>query len=506
MAKLLPLQMYEAVDYNGLVTDNHFYTLYQQQPELIDTAIRSIYKNNLSGKLREFVSRFPVKEVTQENGFYQWMLKGQEEKNIPLEDAETLTGESVSAGNFPAVIGAQRGRFILVFKEGLFEETNVLKGEVDDYHFLVKRAYGEDSLFKYEVELLNANLRIAVPVQELVRGIRFSKFYGATPSTLSYQGAKPTFTSPWRMENRLSQMRMEYEVPGNVINKGDNEPLEFGFSADGGKIQEKVWINYQDMVAHHQCEEMFARMQVYGKRNWGSDHKYLNFDDKTKFAIEAGAGFFEQIAPSNRHYYNSYDLDFHMELILDMSIGKMSRDKRHVHVMTGEWGAIEIHKQIEAKASSRWTIINHGFASKSTSPSNLGSKNTLGYGYQFNEYEYYNGIRLTVEIIDFFDDETHFSRRHPDGKGTIESHRMITMGFGEEAGVYRTTAKGYDDLIWKYLPGMRDPFSPGTKKNSASSFAVSSVDGYQVHFMKAGGMMIEDPTKIIDMQLAVSNF
>lgn len=505
MSQLLELQMYEAQDFNGLVTDNHFYTLHQKQPQLIDKVIRNIYSTNLKGKLREFVNRFPVKEVAQENGFYQWMLKGQDEKNLAIEDAETMDGRSISQGNFPAVIGAHRQRFYLIFKEGLFERTNVLKGETDDFHYLVKQEDHEGSLFKYEVELLNSNPNIAVPVQELMRGIRFSKFYGATPSTLSYEGAKPTFTSPWKMENRLSQMRMQYEVPGNMIDMGKNEPLEFGFVGPDGK-QSSVWINHQDMVAHHQCEEMFARMQMYGKRNWGNDHKYLNFDDKTKFEIGAGSGFFEQIAPSNRHFYNTYNLDWHMDLIMDMSIGKLGRDKRHVHIMTGEWGAREIHKQIEAKASSRWTIINHGFASKSTGSGNLGTKNTLGYGYQFNEYEYLNGIRITVEILDFLDDDIHFPKKHPDGLGTIESHRMITMGFGGEAGVYRTKKKGMEDLIWRYMPGMRDPFSHGGKVNSMNSIAVSPSDGYEVLFMKSGGLMVEDPTKIIDMQLNVSNF
>ena len=74
MSKLLPLQKYEAIDYNGLVTDNHFHALYMQKPELISSVIKTIYKTNLQGKLREFVDRFPVKEVEQENGFYNWML------------------------------------------------------------------------------------------------------------------------------------------------------------------------------------------------------------------------------------------------------------------------------------------------------------------------------------------------------------------------------------------------------------------------------------------------
>jgi hypothetical protein len=44
MAKLLPLQKYEAMDYNGLVTDNHFHALYMQKPELISSVIKEIYK------------------------------------------------------------------------------------------------------------------------------------------------------------------------------------------------------------------------------------------------------------------------------------------------------------------------------------------------------------------------------------------------------------------------------------------------------------------------------
>ena len=127
MAKLTPLQKYEAIDYNGLVTDNHFHALYMQQPELISTVIREIYKVNLQGKLREFVNRFPVKEVEQENGFYNWMLQGQQDKNLPLIDAETIDGRTVSQGTFPATVGANGERFYLIFDEPLFEETNVLK-------------------------------------------------------------------------------------------------------------------------------------------------------------------------------------------------------------------------------------------------------------------------------------------------------------------------------------------------------------------------------------------
>jgi hypothetical protein len=500
MAQLLPLQKYEAIDYNGLVTDNHFHALYMQEPQLISKVIKEIYKVNLQGKLREFVDRFPVKEVEQENGFYNWMLQGQMDKNLPLVDAEDFAGNTVSASTFPATIGSNGQRFYLIFDEPLFEETNVLRGESDDYHFLVKKAMDAGSRYKVEVELVTSDPNAVVPVAELAIGTRFSKFYSLAPSTLSYQGAKPYFTSPWRMENRPSTLRMEYEVAGNTINKGKNEPLEFGFKFRGK--EEKVWINYQDMVAHHQCEEMFARMMVYGKRNWTADHKYLNKDDKTKYAIESGSGFFEQIAPSNVHYYNTYDLDWHLEMLLDMGVGKLERGKRTIHILTGEFGAIEISKQIQAKSGQTVTIVSDKFLTGNSAAGNLGGKNTkMAMEPQYNIYQWYNGVTLKVEILDFFDDDVYFPQRHPDGLGVAESHRMLALDYGEDAGIYRVKPKGVPDYNWGYIPGMRDPFSPAGKKQA--KHISSRVDGYEVHLQKWGGMMIEDPTKVVDLRLNI---
>jgi hypothetical protein len=500
MGQLLPLQKYAATDYNGLVTDNHFHALYQQEPQLISQAIREIYKTNLQGKLREFVDRFPTKEVEQENGFYTWMLQGQHNKNLPLADAETIGGASISAGTFPTNVGANGERFYLIFEEALFEETNVLKGETDEYHLLVKKALDAGSRFKYEVEIFG--LTESVPSEELAIGTRWSKFYSAAPSTLSYQGAKPNFTSPWRMENRPSTLRMEYQVAGNTINKGGNEPLKFGFKYNGK--EEKMWINYQDLVAHHQCEEMFARMQIYGKRNWTPDHQYLNKDDKTKYAVESGAGFFEQIAPSNVHYYNSYDLDWHLGLLMDMGVGKLDRGKRVIHLLTGEWGAVEISTQIQAKQGSQFTIISDKYINGNSAPGNLGGSNTKSLMQpQYNVYQWYNGIEIRVEILDFFDDDTYFPQLHPDGKGLVESHRILALNYGEDAGIYRIKPKGTPDYQWGYIPGMRDPFTPAGK-GAQPKLMASSIDGYEVHLQKWGGMMVEDPTGIVDLRLNVA--
>ena len=65
----------------------------------------------------------------------------------------------------------------------------------------------------------------------------------------------------------------------------------------------------------------------------------------------------------------------------------------------------------------------------------------------------------------------------------------------------RVKPKGVDDYNWAYIPGMRDPFSAGGK--GKPKLVASPIDGYEVHFQKWGGMMIEDPTKVVDLQLSV---
>ena len=216
MQKLFNTQLYRPKDFKGLIADNHFYELYQQRPQLLDKAIQQIYQTNLQGSMVNFVNRFPEMEVELENGFYQWMLKGQEDKNVPLVDITDEGGTTLTGAQ-----GSNRQRIRLVFSEPMFERTNVLKGETDDYHFLVKEVHEEGSRYSYECELLNDDLNISFVVgQDISVGDRFSKFYDLVPGTLSYEGAEPYFTSPFKMQNRLSMCRMQYKVPGSSIEKG----------------------------------------------------------------------------------------------------------------------------------------------------------------------------------------------------------------------------------------------------------------------------------------------
>jgi hypothetical protein len=491
-------QVSKPVDYNGLVTANHFYSIYQQKPEVISDMLKTIWKTHLPTSLIEFVNKFPMKEVEQEEGFYYWTLIGNRDKNLPLKDAETVDGSSLTGGTFPNKVGSQGERFFLFFDQPLFEPTNVLRGENEKVHLLVQDMEDVGGMYRYEVELVDApNSKTSISIKDLKLDSKWVKWYSLTPGTLSYRGAKPYFTSPFKLMNTVSMMRMEYEVPGSSIQKGKNEPLEFGFKVERTGEIISSWINFLDLEAIHQGEEMFARMLVYGRKNWDSNRIIGNKDKNTKWNITSGAGLFQQAEGSSTKYYNEFNIEQFADQCLENSIGKIERGSRVIDVYSGEFGVIQASKAIIAAGGVK--IDNNavrGRDSVSAADTNTMAANTIGYHTpQAVEYSYFNGIKFRFHILDFFDDRTYFPAAPGNMRGTAESYRYLAFNTGGDAGVYRMIPKSAKEE-YGYIAGMRDPFSKGGK--GSPKMMASPVDGYSVHWAKWGGMMLEDPTKMLD--------
>jgi hypothetical protein len=494
--KQFNLQQYAAKDYNGLVTKSNLGALYQKDPVMISNVIHQIYRVNLGTAMFDWYNQFPVVEAP-EGEFYYWDLIGQHEKNVPLldwyvDDSGTKTAE-------PGVAGTS---FFMEFGEPYFEPGNVLKGNKEEFQLLVSNQTQKGSNFVYEVELITSDPSAYVDVEELEAGTRWSKFGNYQPNTLSYRGQKPNFTSPFRMKNITSTLRMEYEVPGNMIGEGKNYPLKFEFPdpKNTGKSV-AVWINYLDMVAKYQFDMAKVSISMYGRHNFTDNDIFLNKDKKNGFPIEIGAGLFEQISPSNQLSYGEFDLDLLSEAVMDLSIGRIEMGKRVVTLCTGEYGIRDFSRAVQTKVNSDSAVSRTlEYIEKSSTKLN-GIKNALGYGYQYVNYYAYNGIIFELMYCPLFDNRVLFPEEHPKG-GTVESRRFVAMDIGGEAGVKRVVPRGFTE-VFKYFPGMRDPFSVGGKGSNPGP-AVSKVDGYEVHGMWQGGLMVTDPTKMIDMKCVLA--
>ena len=481
-----PLQKYTPKDWSGLTTENHMGALFQQEPQLVSNVIENIFSVNLGDDLLSFINRFPTEYIDDDRP-YEWLLQGSDEKNIPLLDY----WKDTTAAAKPTSPGVGHSRFVMVFPERLFAPTDVIVGDRPDLYSL--RIVAETMAGTTQmctVELVTGDANLFIPAEELTSSTRWSKDYSLVEQTLSKRGGSTSHTSPFRMQNILSMIRKEYKVPGNMIRKGANKPLAFSWKDESGKVQTQ-WIKKLDWDFMVQFRKETARLLAYGRSNKSDSGTYGNRGD-SGYEIRSGAGLYEQIAPANIFYYNTFSLDWLTEVAMGLSVGKLPEDSRNLVLSTGEYGMYQFHKAAEAKSSS-WTP---NFSQDRISISG----NKMTYSGQFLEYRTVNGITFTLMHDPMKDDPIRNKLYHPDG-GLAESYKMDILDFGTangEANIKKVAIKG-DEEIFKYIPGMRDPYSPYNKTTSPT-MASTSVDGYEVHKMFIGGLKITNPMRTASLR------
>lgn len=479
-----PLQKYEPKDWSGLTTENHLGALFQLEPQLVSNVIEHIYSVNLGEDFVGFVNKFPVMEINDDRPF-EWLLQGADEKNIPLVGAYTS-----DLSTTPTKAGIAHSRFYMVFAERWFEATDVIVGNKPDHYKL--RITADPILlgsgFAYEVELVTGDPLLFVPAAELLAGTRWSKEYSIVEQTLSKRGGGVTHVSPFRMQNTLSMIRKQYEVPGNMISKGANSPLAFSWKDQNGKIETR-WIKKLDWDFMVQFRKEKARLLMYGNSNRAADGTYGN-KGESGYEIRAGAGLLDQCAPSNVFTYNTFSLDWLTEIALGLSVGKLPEDKRDFVLSTGEYGLYQFHKA----ASEKVSMFTPNFTQDRIYTTGDGK---MGYKGQFLEYISVNGIKFKLMHDPMMDDPIRNKIYHPEG-GLAKSREYMLMDFGTangEPNIQRVKLRGEEE-IFRYIPGMRDPYS-AYGNMTAPTMAASSVDGYSVYKAFIGGLRVKNPMRMM---------
>jgi len=473
-----PLQKYEPKTWTGLTTENHLGAMFAEEPQFISKVIEQIYKVNLGGDdIVSFLDQFPV-EYVEEDVPFKWMLQGADETNYALVGAYADYDESA----LPAKPGLGISSFVMVFPEKQFFATDVIVGEKPDLYKLrvIEDPQRLGTNWAYKVELVTGNDLLSIPADEIAAGTRWSKEYSLVEQTLSKRGGNVSHTSPFMMENNLSMIRKQYEVPGNMIRKGKNKPLAFSFVGGDGKVM-TTWISRLDWDFLTQFRRERSRLLLYGNSNRKSDGSFGNTGE-SGFEIRAGHGLYEQIAPSNIFYYNKFDVDWLTEIAIGLSVGKLPEDSRRFILSTGEYGMFQFHNSVEAKVSG-WEP--NRFNDRITI-----SGNKMTYKGQFLEYRTVNGITFELMHDPMKDSPVRNKVYHPDG-GLLSSRDYDLLDFGSAGGdsnIKKVLLEGEEE-IYKYIPGMRDPYSPYNNLTKPGMTA-SSVDGYEVHKMFIGGINI----------------
>ena len=262
----LPTIKYEGKDWSGLTTSNNLGYLFGEQPIRVSNFIDTLYKVSLGDDLIARMNGYPVLYLDDDRE-YEWMLMGADGKNIPLVSATDLAGGAFTGAS---TAGKWGDKFYMTFGEKIFFKTHVIVGNKPDlYHLLVTdEPVQVGANFRYVVQLVTDNAETFIPHTELAAGTRWSVDYSLSTQTLSNTGSDISFTSPFLMTNRISMIRKKHTVPGDMINKGKNEPVQFLWqyaNKSGQTTTFKTWLNRLDWEFDRQFRLEKARLLMFGK-------------------------------------------------------------------------------------------------------------------------------------------------------------------------------------------------------------------------------------------------
>ena len=487
MAQISPLQLNNAQQWSGMTTENNLAYLGMQDRIKINDFVAQIQEINYGPEFDTFMNQFSTRTL-ERDAEYEWFICGPNIKNYPLVDWYDSSGAKPAQPGLGGHVS-----FYMEFPVRMFEATDSIATDSKETYQM--RIQGDPvpagNNWKYEVKLFTSDPNLFVPATELVAGKRFAKLFSQTEQTLSQRGGTIQHDSYFKMHNRASMIRTNYDVPGNMI----KQALADGSYRQEVFVKDKVsgkkvfyWLDKLSMDLRVQFARHKTNLQMYSKWNKTSQGTYIQ-KGESGFEIKSGAGLFDQIAPSNVRYNTYWDIDFIEATLEDMSFGKLPQDQRKFKLAMGEQGFKRFHKLMDLKSYPFGSQFNAG--NRIT-----GSGQDLSLGGQFKAYRYINGIEVELVQLAINDDPTFNSIIHPLG-GLASSYEILVMDVGMSQGksnIQKVQIAGEEEA-WAYVAGLRDPFSPNGSM-VAPKMGSSLKDGYTVGGAYWGGVQINNPTKM----------
>ena len=462
------LQVKETVSWKGLTTDMHLSRIGANDIQTESDIITQIHGRQGKFGLESLLSQYPVKYFDTDADF-QWNLRGDDEKAIPI------VSFSASDNTRP---GVNKQLFQLTVAENWFTKSEILIFDDRAYNVMVMdNGFSSPSGgWTYTVKHQKPSNTFFIPPSQMTSGKKVSRQNNSDTHILGQDYAETQFTSPFQMRNVFSTASMKYTCPANMTQR----KLLIGLKSPDGTVS-KNWTLYQDLVFEWQWRRMLERQLMYGEFNMNPDGTYDTLATSGHI-IKQGAGLREQIAPSYKFLYNTFNLDLLLEAGLNLSINMLKEDERSFLIATGERGMVEISRAIEDKVGIFTPIVLNAEQSRVA-----GSAQELIFRGQYKQYWGPNGIKWTVMHFPEYDNAVH--NRTPFKSAYSENYRMTVFNIGTQDGapnIQKVMPKN-SDKKW-YVPGSVNPTGPQT-----GGMGASPVDGYEYFRRIAHGIMLRNP-------------
>lgn len=502
---MVKLQKFQTKTFEGWATEitkrNHIDSLYGKNPQGVANFMIQLLARNFGNSLETVLSKYPTKEFEDDTEYY-WDVLGSARRNIPLVEARTLSGESMTGKEGPTseMVGAGGEQFYLVFKEHWFFDGEEIFGELNQvYPMLIKgKPVVEGTNYVYLVELANGS-RKGIPSDRLQPGERFSYAFAPVERGLSKEVGGVRYTTPSKMRNEFTMIRIHDEASGDVYNKKIAMGVPVTVNQNGKQVKTTVnkWMHLWEYTFEQTWREYKNNLYAWSVSNRNENGDYMNFG-KSGEVIRKGDGLYAQLERGNVFYFNKFSLKYLESILLTIASTKMESNERSFLIRTGSWGSVDFSKAVMAEASG-WTRFEY-------SGSDLGLVRRNGEGLtaaypQFTEYMGPMNIKVKVEVDDFYDDPVNNKIDYPNGEGKAMSHRMDIFFEGSmgQPNIFKCGIKGQPTEGRSYRWGIRNPYT-GAWDNPYMSF---TDDKAEVHRMGQFGVCVLDPTRTVSLIPAI---
>src|SRR5574344_1717383 len=329
------------------ITDPKYWGKLTRESHLANMGMTSIQTSKTIDRLVEldigannfvnFVDGLPTYDLDEE-GPYRYAIQGVEERNHGLVKA-TIDAAGTTQITDAHKAGYKGASFYMWFEDDVFFPTSSITSNHPEQFVLRVMGEGEQIGLqtRYQVQLLaTADSTLFVPAVEVAAGTRWVDRFGLTEQEGSVRGKGVSHGSHFMLENSTSALRINYEVLGNMINKGVNRPLEWEFVGDNGE-RFKAWLPKLEYDFNIQFRRDKANLMLYGKATTFNGSPSL-IKGESGNTVKAGLGLYEFMNTGNIKYYNQFSIDNLAKFILDITYNMVGEDKRKIVVSTGEYG------------------------------------------------------------------------------------------------------------------------------------------------------------------------
>lgn len=474
------LQLYTKKTASGLTTEQQLTHLLLTKPHQMGSMLSMIfggYKKEQVSVL-DFITRGlgNVSTVPISNSEYTWDVDLDVDKAIPIIRAE-WQGAAITSTDTP---GINNTPITVWIADKWFGPGAIIAFDNRDFQARVQYELEPDGdTFKMIIVCADGNPESYIPPTYFTQGRKVSR-EGSAYEEGSEQADIVNFSSPLKMKNQISTLRLQYGITRTAAT--DKLIIEYTNPETGKKSM--MWEDYMTWKALRQWYETKDRFMVYSKYNARKDGT-VNVMGSTKRPVRIGAGLIQQIAPAHTRQYTTLTPSLIEDFISDLSFNKLGFGERKFLGLAGEMGMRAFSKMLENKAAA-FQLVDTKFIT--------GSGQELTFGGQFRTWKMYNGAELTLTHFPWLNNTTYNRILDPVTMRPASSWDIMffDISYGDKgSNIKKVIKEGSENLMWT-TAGSIAP-NQNMAKN-VSTLRSNAGDGYTINFLSEEGLMLEDPT------------